>query len=1101
MDPRWNRIVALFEAAAAMPDDERVGWLDQACGDDQGLRDELRSLLASDGDARLRAAVAGVAAALVADAATVGTRLGPYRLVELLGEGGMGAVWRATRDDDAFRRDVAIKVLRTGLASADAVARFRDERQILAGLDHPGIVRLLDGGTTDSGLPYLVMEHIDGRPLADVARALPVPDRVGLVARIADAVQYAHQKLVVHRDLKPANVLVDAHGAPRLLDFGIARLLDEADRDAARTRTGQALLTPAYASPEQARGERATVASDVYGLGAMLYELLAGVPPQRPSTSLLETLRAICEREPELPSIAAPALRRELRGDLDNITLRALQKAPGARYPSAAALAEDLRRYLDGRPVRARAATPGYRAAKFLRRHRVGVVVAGATTVALAVATAVSVVQARRAKVAADVAERQTRELLLEQAVDELAAGRGSRALPYLVEALRRGEDTPAVRFMIAEASRPFRQQLGEAFTAPEGLLDVAWSPDGATIALAGHAGLQLLDPELRVRATFATRAAVAAPRFSADGTQLAAVTDGAMVVWDVATGRELHRWPRFTKWTIFADMGERYLAAMDEARRFGAWDRVTGATLLARDDAQGTGAVAPDGTHVYVGNDGTIDRWEVATQTIDRRATTGQRDLIRVHVTRDGDVLSLGLDGSIWVGDAALAPRCTFGRHGAAVEPFALDASERVAMTGDAAGDLRVWRVATCEQIAAPAGPRAAVNAVDLSDDGTLAASAGDDNIFRVWDARTGAPLMAMEALAAAGRAVGAQAGTIDLRFAPDAATLLTISSTQLTRWRVSRAPRVDEQRFDFGLYAARWSPDGTRLVVIGYGATLIDRGQRVALEAPRAAEPWYAVDWRPDGTAFAVAGARGATIYAAAGTLVRALAAPPGTINHVSYAPDGTRLVTSGRRAAIVWDAVTGAQLATLPHPDNVMSAAWSPDGRRLATAGWDGALRIWDVAASRLVRTIDGGTTQFLAVAFSPDGATLASGGHDGEVSLWRSTTGARVRSLEGHTGPVTTVAWSPDGGLLATSADDGSSRVWDPASGRQLARYPTGETMDASWNRDGTRLVTVDHQHAVETWSIERDHSSYAELRAFVAAHSPWRLVGTRLVRAW
>ena len=398
---RWQRVEELFARAADLPATARDDLLARECGDDDVLRAEVRSLLIHGADAAgaLRGTVAAAAGAIASDepGARIGSRLGPYRLVEVVGEGGMGTVYLAERDDAAYRRQVAIKILRDGLGSSEAMARFRDERQILATLDHPAIVKLLDGGTTEAGLPYLVMEHVDGVPLTAYARALPLRRRLELLVQVTGAIQHAHQQLIVHRDIKPANILIDGSGAPKLLDFGIAKLLDRgADREA-HTATGVMLFTVEYASPEQARGQPVSVATDVYALGAVMYDLLVGAPPQRRHDSMLETLRAICEDDPPRPSVAAPAHRRDLAGDLDNIVMKALHKQPAARYASVAALADDVRRYLDGEPVAARAATITYRAGKFLRRHRGALVLATLIAAALTTAAIVSIVQAGRA--------------------------------------------------------------------------------------------------------------------------------------------------------------------------------------------------------------------------------------------------------------------------------------------------------------------------------------------------------------------------------------------------------------------------------------------------------------------------------------------------------------------------------------------------------------------------------------------------------------------------------------------------------------------------------------------------------------------------------
>jgi serine/threonine-protein kinase len=309
----------------------------------------------------------------------IGTsRVGPYRLVRELGQGGMGVVHLAERDDQ-FHQRVAVKIVRHGLDTPELLQRFLAERQILASLSHPNIARLLDGGVTDDGRPYLVLEYVEGEPI-DVycARlALPARDRVRLFLQVARAVHYAHRNLVVHRDLKPTNILVAADGQAKLLDFGIAKILDQSvvPLEAPRTRTGLWVMTPEYASPEQVRGDPVTTATDVYGLGLVLYELLTGERAQTVTSLAPAALdRAICETEPP----------RRLTGDLDRIVALALRKEPERRYASAERLADDLARYLDGEPVAARGESLVYVARKFVARHRWGVA-ATAALVALVV--------------------------------------------------------------------------------------------------------------------------------------------------------------------------------------------------------------------------------------------------------------------------------------------------------------------------------------------------------------------------------------------------------------------------------------------------------------------------------------------------------------------------------------------------------------------------------------------------------------------------------------------------------------------------------------------------------------------------------------------
>jgi serine/threonine-protein kinase len=399
-DDRWRRIEALFDEAASLPAGERSSFLARAAGDDPDLRREVESLLIADEKAGGFLAKPVVSAEAPPPAFRPGQMVGRYRLEALLGEGGMSIVYLAVRADDAYRQKVALKVLRHGADRPDMAARFVRERQILASLEHPGIARLLDGGTTESGQPYLVMEHIEGVPIDRYCdeRRLGLDARIDLFREVCAAVQYAHRNLVVHRDIKPSNILVTAAGVPRLLDFGIAKLLEGAElaRPAESTLTGQRLMTPRYASPEQVEGGAITTATDVYSLGVLLYLLLTGHLPHELVESRHALERAVLERDPEPPSTASHQLRRKLRGDLDNIVLMALRKDPGRRYASVELLSEDLRRYRAGQTVLARPDTLSYRTRKFVSRHPVGVGVAAAGLAVILGLAATMTVQAVR---------------------------------------------------------------------------------------------------------------------------------------------------------------------------------------------------------------------------------------------------------------------------------------------------------------------------------------------------------------------------------------------------------------------------------------------------------------------------------------------------------------------------------------------------------------------------------------------------------------------------------------------------------------------------------------------------------------------------------
>jgi eukaryotic-like serine/threonine-protein kinase len=417
----WTRVTRLFDEARERPAAERDAWLRERC-DDEVVRAEVEALLRAyeaDPDfleAPADATAAVEAIALEANHTAEGRRIGPYRIIREVGRGGMGVVFEARREGVDFEQRVAIKLLPAAWAEPVLADRFRFERRVLAGLDHPNIARLLDGGTTEEGVPYFVMEFVDGQRIDAWCRArdLSTRARIDLVMAVCDAVAHAHQHLVVHRDLKPANVLITADGRPKLLDFGIATLVsDESGTSAGLTRTGQGSFTPEYASPEQVRGERVTTASDVYSLGVLLYGLLAGRPPYSlAGRSPLDAMRTICEADPAAPSTVADATEAgAVRGDLDAVVLKALRKDPRERYASVFELSSDLAAWLDRRPVSAAPATLGYRARKFAARHKTAVAAAAAVLLSIVAGGATTAWQARAAALERDKAQNRFREV------------------------------------------------------------------------------------------------------------------------------------------------------------------------------------------------------------------------------------------------------------------------------------------------------------------------------------------------------------------------------------------------------------------------------------------------------------------------------------------------------------------------------------------------------------------------------------------------------------------------------------------------------------------------------------------------------------------
>jgi eukaryotic-like serine/threonine-protein kinase len=502
---RWHRLKAVVADSLDEGTARRVDFARQLCGDDTALQRDAESLLTGASGAVDACAAELHAASGDTGSIATGIRLGAYRILREVGRGGMGAVYLAERADQEFTKKVAIKLLKRGTDTDDVLRRFRAEREILARLDHPNIARLLDAGTTQDGLPYFVMEYVSGTRVTDYcfAQNLSIPERLHLFLKICSAVQFAHQNLIVHRDLKPANILITPDGEPKLLDFGVAKLLAPDESGFQLTLQDQQRLTPAYASPEQVRGEPVTTVSDVYSLGALLYQLLVGHSPHRFSAvqpTATELWEVVGEQAPQRPSAAArdQHVARRLRGDLDNILLTALRKEPARRYTGVGAFAADITRYLERRPVQARPATFAYRAGKFLSRNKFASAAAAAALVALITGAGVSIANARRAQREAQRAAAHMNDVrhlansFLFEFHDAIATLPGattarrlvvSRALEYLGKIANEAAGERDLQLELAEAYIKIGDIQGKPYTANLG--DAAGAADSYNRALA----------------------------------------------------------------------------------------------------------------------------------------------------------------------------------------------------------------------------------------------------------------------------------------------------------------------------------------------------------------------------------------------------------------------------------------------------------------------------------------------------------------------------------------------------------------------------------------------------------------------------------------
>jgi WD40 repeat protein/serine/threonine protein kinase len=1032
---RWRRINEVLDAVLEHEEAGRAGVLARACGADEALRGEVESLLGSLEQAGgfMEGPAESVAGLFGGGESVVGRAIGPYRVLSEIARGGMGAVYLAERADDEYSKQVAIKLVRPGPFYPEVLRRFRLERQILADLEHPNVARLLDGGTTEDGLPYVVMEHVAGAPVTEYCdrHRLSVTERLKLFRNVCSAVQFAHQNLIIHRDLKPTNILVTEAGEVKLLDFGIAKLLkpDPYADGEALTRAGLQLMTPEYASPEQVRGAPVTTASDIYSLGVVLYELLTGRHPYGPKTGgRLELERAVCEEEPERPSVVVcravsetlpdgtartklkpeavsrtregrpERLRARLRGDLDKIVLKALRKEARGRYLSAEQLSEDIRRHLAGEAVVAQKTTLVYRARKFVRRHRLGLAVASVFVLTLIGGMLAAAWQARVAQGHA----RKNRWLLHVAQMNLAAQAWDSANLERVGELL--------------EGNRP---GAGE-----EDLRGFEW---------------YYLSRLYHSRRDYRTRrhaGEVWSVTFSPDGRKLASGSeDRTAKVWEAATGRELLTLSGHSEWVYcvaFSPDGKRLATASGDTTAK-LWDAETGAllqTFRGHTKRVNAAAFSPDGRRLYTGGD----------------------DSMRVWDTSDGR-------------EAA-----TFEGAGGAIRSLAVSPDGSAVVAVGSSSSAVAWDTRTRRRRLSVKVHDDWVAAVKFSPDGERFATASYDHVVKVWEAATGRELVALRGHS--GRAIG-------LDFSPDGLRIATSGEDRTVRlWDASTGRGLDALKGHLRpVESVAFSPDGLSLASGSMDATvrlwrLADDAEAPAVLKDTGRQRVHGLAYSRDGRVLAAAYATGIMLWdAERGRALANVARPVATFS-VAFSPDGRSLAVGDNAGTVsVHDARDGRELAAnKAHADTVKGVAYSPDGLTLATAGYDGTVKLLDAATLRVLRSFKAHGRRVFCVTYSPDGKTLATGGSDHAIKLWDAATARELASLSGHTYWVHSLAFSPDGSRLASGAGDMTARLWDVRGGSELLRLRghSGEVMAVAFSHDGKRLATASTDATVRLW---------------------------------
>jgi WD40 repeat protein/serine/threonine protein kinase len=907
-------------------------------------------------------------------------RFGEYELLEEIARGGMGVVYKARQV--RLNRIVAIKMILAGqLASRDDVQRFYAEAEAAANLQHPHIVAIHEVGELD-GQHYFSMDFVEGKSLSALVRDGPMPIETAAryVQAIAEAIQYAHQHGILHRDLKPSNVLLDEFEQPRVTDFGLAKRIEGGSE---LTASGTVVGTPSYMPPEQAAAERGAIgpASDVYSLGAVLYELVTGRPPFQAATSL-DTLLQVLDTEPVSPRL----LNRKVDRDLETICLKCLQKDPRQRYPSAQALADDLKRHALNQPILARPVGQFGRLWRWCRRNPA---VAGLLTtiaillIAVAIASILTATRERSLRTAADVAKREaqlnadeSRHRLVRQYVANGVRLMDKKdllgSLPWFVEALELEKDDPTreeihryrIAAVIAQCPKPVNVWF---HTAP--VLDADFSPDGRRVitASADHtAEVWDTDTGKPTSSTIRHEGRIVRASFNPDGTcVVTASDDGTAQIWDCGTGQ-----------------------------RRGPPLKHNGPVRHA--------AFSPDGQSVVTASaDKTVRVWNAAT----------------------GDPLTPPLEHSYPVNHVA------FSHDGR----WLVTASGEIKLGHFVIGEGRLWEVSSASQIGSPLPHDANVNFACFNLDATRVVTTGDDHVAKVWDTATGKP--AMPTL----RHIDV---VNHVAFSPDDRALVTACDDGTARvWDAKTGEQLAPPLRHTGrLRSVSFSPDGRRLATASYDGTahvwdvftgepVIDRLQHTG--------PVTHVQFSPDGSRLITAcGDGSARLWdLAAAELVPKSIRHGARVEFVAFSRDGRRVVTaSSDHSARVWDAHTGQSVSPpLMHADRVFAALFSPDDSKVVTASDDGTARVWDAASGEPIgRPMQHNGAQ-RHPAFSPDGMRVVTTSVDKTARIWDATTGEPLTEPLEHDGPVTIASFSADGRIVATGGTDKTVRVWDAQSG--------------------------------------------------------------------
>jgi eukaryotic-like serine/threonine-protein kinase len=1094
-----------------------------------------------------------------------GERIGRYKLLEQIGEGGFGVVYVAEQQEPVRRR-VALKIIKLGMDTKEVIGRFEAERQALALMDHPNIAKVFDAGATTGGRPYFVMELVKGERMTDYCdkQNLTTRQRLDLFIQICHAIQHAHQKGIIHRDIKPSNILVaiqDGTPTPKVIDFGIAKATEHRLTDkTVYTALEQIIGTPAYMSPEQAEmtGQDIDTRSDIYSLGVLLYELLTGKTPFDPkelmARGIEEMRRAIREQEPRRPSTRlttmdkgeltttarrrqtdAPKLVHLVRGDLDWIVMKCLEKDRTRRYETANGLAADLLRHLNNEPVVARPPSSAYRFQKMVRRNKLACAAAAAVALALLLGVVASAWEAERAKQSERTAttalaqaraaekkavdERSRAEASAKEAKTTLSAseflqgsralseGHPSDALAYLARSLTDDPDNDAASTRLATllASRSWMvptvvlehgQHMKSAQFSPDGkrILTVSGDPTNATAQLWDAQSGQLLTTPFQYGSN------VYSAQFSTDGKRILTVwaqgRNFTARAWDARTGQpatELLNLGTNVYGAEFSPDGKRIVAGLMEktalVRDVQSGQRLSELSLRAGNVR--FARFSPDGQRIVTF---AMDRTNIITQVWD--AQSGQlvgeplkHGLFMFSAQFSPDGKRIVTAGSLITNETAQVWDAESGqplgaplKHGSYLTSALFSPDGKRILTTSTDHTARVWDAQSGQPLTEPLKHDQSVDSAQFSPDGKRIVTASGDRTARVWDAQSGQPLT--ESLEHGRHVNSAQ-------FSPDGKRILTVSIDGIARvWDAEndQPPLTNILKHGPFVTLAQFSPDGKRIVtaavdVQNFPVRVWDAQSGQPLTGTMRHSGFVtAAEFSLDGKEILTASMDVTNVTeklwdAQSGQL---LGEPfkHGQFMHPAHlSPDGKRIVvTAGyytNGMAQVLDARTGQALTEPMHGGDVTTAEFSPEGKRIVTASRDGMARVWDAQSGQPLTAPLKHDFAVNSAQFSPDGKRIVTGSYDDTARVWDAQSGQPLTEPMKHDNFVVSAQFSRDGKRVVTASKDGSARVWDAQSGLPLTgpMHHDNEVISAEFSQDGKRIVTASYDGTARVWDAK------------------------------